>query len=79
MSAEIRREEIQKLARLINDALDSGSLQAGLLTPDLITPFDQQHPEIRGVIMKAAEVVYEGLVYDKAVGEIRVIPGGVKV
>lgn len=60
----------------MNDALDAGSVKAGLLTPDLITPFDQQHPEIQAVILAAAGEVYEALVFDKGVGEIRVIPGG---
>lgn len=60
----------------MNDALDAGSLKAGLLTPDQITPFHLQDPEIQAVILTAAGEVYEALVFDKAVGEIRVVPGG---
>jgi hypothetical protein len=72
----IRNEEKQKLARVINDAIDAASLKAGLLKPTDIKPYNEQPDEIQLVILEAAGQVYDSMVYDKAVGEIRVIPGG---
>jgi len=72
MNNQIRTEEVDKLARIMNDAIDVASLEAGLLKPQDIRPFQQQSPEVQRVIRNAARFVYESLVFDKIVGEIRV-------
>jgi len=74
MNAGVREEEIRKLARVMNDAIDGASIQAGLLKPGDVEPFSRQPQEVKAVLLKSAEAVYDQLVYDRAVGEIRVLP-----
>jgi hypothetical protein len=76
MTTGVKDEEKRKLARLINDALDAGMIEAGLISPNEIRPFNDQPGEVQAVIVKAAGVVYDALVWDKAAGEIRVLPKG---
>jgi len=73
------RHEIQKLARVINRELDAALLEAGFMTPDEIAPWENMNPRIRIAIEKAAEGVYNSLVYNAASGEIIVQDKGVKL
>jgi hypothetical protein len=65
--------EIEKLARLISDELDTALIENSLIPAGECLPYDMLSPPARRAIKEAAEAVYNQIVYDTTSGILRVI------